>query len=138
VSDATGRRAERVAERIRIELMDLLVRGVVRDPQAADCFVTAVRVSDDLRSARVWVRKLQGDGGIAPALRGGAMSSLDDAARERAVEALNRAAGFLRRELAPRLRLRHQPELRFVWDEGEERAARIEALLAEDRPEDRS
>jgi ribosome-binding factor A len=128
VSDVTGRRAERVAERIRIELMDLLVRGVVRDPQAADCFVTAVRVSDDLRSARIWVRKLQAGGG----------SGLDDAAREEAVAALNRAAGFLRRELAPRLRLRHQPELRFVWDEGEERAARIEALLAEDRTEDAS
>lgn len=122
MSDATGRRAERVAERIRIELMDLLVRGVVRDPQAADCFVTAVRVNDDLRSARVWVRTLRTD--------------IDEAAREQAVTALNRAAGFLRRELAPRLQLKYQPELRFVWDEGEERAARIEALLAEDRRED--
>ena len=122
MSEGAGRRAERVAERIRIELMDLLVRGVVRDPQAADCFVTAVRVSDDLRNARVWVRKLRAD--------------IVDAERAQTEAALNRAAGFLRRELAPRLRLKHQPELRFVWDEGEERAARIEALLAEDRRED--
>lgn len=122
MSEATGRRAERVAERIRIELMDLLVRGVVRDPQAADCFVTAVRMSDDLRSARIWVRKLSAE--------------LDEDGRNQAVAALNRAAGFLRRELAPRLRLKHQPELRFVWDEGAERAARIEELLAEDRGED--
>ena len=122
MSEGAGRRAERVAERIRVELMDLLVRGVVRDPHAADCFVTAVRVSDDLRAARVWVRKL--------------IAEVDDAQREQAVAALNRAAGFLRRELAPRLRLKHQPELRFVWDEGEERAARIEELLAEDHRED--
>ena len=122
MNEATGRRAERVAERIRIELMDLLVRGVVRDPHAADCFVTAVRVTDDLRSARVWVRKLQPE--------------LDSAARDQTIAALGRAAGFLRRELAPRLQLKHQPELRFVWDEGEERAARIEELLAEDRREE--
>jgi ribosome-binding factor A len=122
VSDASGRRAERVAERIRIELMDLLVRGVVRDPDAVDCFVTAVRVTDDLRHARIWVRTLQAEA--------------DEAKRTRVVAALNRASGFLRRELAPRLQLKHQPELRFVWDEGEERAARIEALLAEDRRED--
>jgi ribosome-binding factor A len=122
VSDATGRRAERIAERIRVELMDRLVRGIVRDPAAADCFVTAVRVTDDLRTARVWVRMLRAD--------------LTDDARTEAVAALNRAAGFLRRELAPHLKLKHQPELRFVWDEGEERAARIEALLAEDRGKD--
>jgi ribosome-binding factor A len=122
VSDAAGRRAERVAERIKVELMDLLVRGVVRDPSVADCFVTAVRVSDDLRTARIWVRMLRTD--------------VTEVAREQAVTALNRAAGFMRRELAPHLRLKHQPELRFVWDEGQETAARIEALLAEDRGKD--
>jgi ribosome-binding factor A len=122
VSDAAGRRAERVAERIRVELMDLLVRGVVRDPSAADCFVTAVRVSDDLRSARIWVRMLRTD--------------VSAAQRDQAVAALNRAAGFLRRELSPHLQLKHQPELRFAWDEGEERAARIDELLAEDRGKD--
>lgn len=122
MSDATGRRAERVAERIRVELMERLVRGVVRDPSAADCFVTAVRVTDDLRTARVWIRMMRSD--------------VSEDVREEAVAALNRAAGFLRREIAPQLKLKHQPELRFVWDEGEERAARIEALLAEDRGED--
>jgi ribosome-binding factor A len=122
VSDATSRRAERVAERIRVELMDLLVRGIVRDPSAADCFVTAVRVTDDLRTARVWVRMLRAE--------------IGDEARVQAVAALNRAAGFLRRELAPHLKLKHQPELRFVWDEGDEIVARIDALLAEDRGKD--
>ena len=118
MSSASGRRAERVADRIRAELADLLVRGAVRDPEAADAYVTAVRVTDDLKQARVWVQLLRPD--------------VDEAARERVVAALNRAAGYLRRELSPRLALKHQPELRFHWDEGGERAARIEELLRDD------
>jgi len=121
-SGSGSRRAERVAERIKVELMDLLVRGVVRDPNAADCYVTAVRVSDDLRHARVWVRMLR--------------QEVTEVERKRAVDALNRAAGFLRRELAPRLPLKHQPDLHFDWDAGVETAARIEELLAEERGED--
>jgi ribosome-binding factor A len=119
VTGAPGRRAERVAERIKAELMDLLVRGVVRDPSAADCYVTAVRMTDDLRNARVFVRMLRTD--------------VSEEARKQAIDALTRATGFLRRELAPRLPLKHQPDLRFVWDEAAEKAARIEELLAEEQ-----
>ena len=113
----TGRRAERVAERIRAELMAQLVRGAVRDPDAADSYVTAVQVSDDLRHARVYVRLLR--------------TEVDARQRERTVEALNRAAGYLRRELAPTLKLKYQPELRFFWDDNVDRAARVETLLSE-------
>ena len=119
MTGAPGRRAERVAERIKVELSELLVRGVVRDPSAADCYVTAVRVSDDLRNARIWVRMLRTD--------------VSEAVQEQAVLALNRAAGFIRREIAPRLPLKHQPELRFVWDDAADNAARIEQLLAEEQ-----
>ncbi len=97
--------------------MDLLVRGAVRDPGAADCCVTAVKVSDDLGHARIYVRVLRAE--------------VDERARQAALAALSRAAGFLRRELAPRLKLKYQPELRFYWDEDQDRAARIEALLSE-------
>ena len=38
-----GRRAERVAERIKVELLELLLRGIVRDPSAADACVTDVK-----------------------------------------------------------------------------------------------
>ena len=113
----TGRRAERVAERIKAELAALLVRGIVRDPSAADSCVTGVKVSDDLSHARVFVRLLRAE--------------VSEQAQERAVDALNRAAGFLRRELATVLELRHQPELRFFWDEDLDRATRIDALLSE-------
>jgi ribosome-binding factor A len=118
MSGATGgRRAERVAERIKAELMELLVRGTVRDPNAADCCVTGVHVSDDLSHARVYVRLVRAEvSAEAPA---------------QLVAALNRASGFLRRELAPVLKLKYQPELRFYWDEEIDRAARVEALLSD-------
>ena len=48
-----------------------------------------------------------------------------------AVDALNRAAGFLRRELSPRLQLKYLPQLRFYWDEVVDQAARIEELLGD-------
>ena len=53
------------------------------------------------------------------------------AEQRRALAALTRAAGYLRRALAGRLEIKHQPELRFFWDEGLDRAARIERLLHE-------
>jgi ribosome-binding factor A len=113
----TGRRADRVAERIKVELMDLFLRGELRDPRARDAYVTAVAVSDDLSHARVFVR---------------ALGDVDNEAEQKqVVAALNRASGFLRRALATRVELKHQPELRFIWDAGVERAARIEELLSE-------
>jgi len=113
----TGRRAERIAERIKVALMELLLRGVVRDPGAKDVYITAVQVSDDLSHARVYIRLLR--------------DSVSPADQRAAVDALGRASGFLRRELASRLEVKHQPEIRFFWDEGMESASRIEELLAE-------
>lgn len=112
-----GRRAERVGERIKTELMALLLRGAVRDPGAADVFVTDVVMSDDLSHARVYVRVLREDVG--------------EAEQRRVLAALTRAAGYLRRELASRVEIKHQPDLRFYWDDGVDRAVRIERLLAE-------
>lgn len=117
-------RPTRVGERIREELMDLLLRGAVKDPGARGVIVHAVKVSGDLRHAKVWVRLGEPD---------------SDAARRRgAVGALGRASGFLRREIGARLGLRYTPELTFVWDDTAERAARVEALLDEVRGEEES
>ena len=112
-----SRRPERVAERIRSELMQLLLRGVVRDPAANDCCVTDVQMTDDLGIAKVYVRLLRGD--------------VDESAQRGAIDALGRAAGFLRRELGPKLKLKYLPELRFYWDDGIDRAGRIATLLSE-------
>ena len=96
--------------------MELLVRGALRDPGAQDVYVTHVCVSNDLRTARVYVRVLD---------------CREPSRRQAAVSALQRGNGRLRRLLGPRLALRHTPKLSFVWDGGEERAARIDALLDE-------
>jgi ribosome-binding factor A len=110
------RRADRVAERIRSELMDLLLRGSVRDPAAKDVVVSAVRVTDDLSIARVYVRVLE---------------EIGPERQEKVVEALERATGFLRRELGHRLQLRHVPSLEFYWDDVVDSALRIESILDE-------
>ena len=113
-----GSRAARVADGIRAELMSLLLRGEVRDPDASGVMISEVKLSDDLRSARVLVRIADG-------------SEPDEGRRQRAVKALDRAGGFLRGAVGRKLALRYAPELRFHWDEGVDHALRVESLLAE-------
>jgi ribosome-binding factor A len=114
------RRADRVAERIRSELMELLLRGSVHDPAARDVVVSAVRMTDDLSIARVYVRVLQ---------------EIGPDRQDAVVEALGRATGFLRREIGHRLQLRHVPSLEFYWDDVVDSALRIESILDEIREE---
>lgn len=115
------KRGDRVAERLRAEIMDLLLRGAVRDPEVRDVIVTVVRVSADLRHARVYVRLLE--------------PARSEAQKQAVVAGLTRASSYIRREIAPKLKLKYQPELKFFWDEGLDQASRIEALLDEVRSE---
>jgi bifunctional oligoribonuclease and PAP phosphatase NrnA len=121
MADGEVKRAVRVAERVRAELMEVLLRGEVRDPEARDVFVSDVRVTDDLSQARVYVRLLNPQEG-APR-------------RKRAVRAMERASGFLRRRIADRMKMKRVPELRFHWDDVVDQASRIEGLLADVREE---
>ena len=116
MSNKGFRRADRVAERLRSELMDLLLRGSVRDPAAKDVVVSAVRMTDDLSIARIYVRVLE---------------DVDAARQDAVVDALERASGFIRRELGHRLQLRHVPALEFYWDDVVDSALRIESILDE-------
>ena len=118
-----GVRAKRVAEGIREEIAGLLSLEI-KDPRAAGAVVTRVEMTDDLRSAKVWVRLLDPNG--------------DGERRKELVDALTRAAGMLRREVTQRLGLRHAPTLRFLYDEGVEKSSRVEQLLAEIEVERRS
>ena len=109
-------RVRRVEKGMREELASLLA-DTVKDPGAAGAIVTRVEVTKDLRTAKVFVRLL--DGG-------------DDLERRRKVlAALGRASGMLRREVGQQLSLRHAPELRFAYDEGLDHTTRVEELLAE-------
>ncbi len=98
--------------------MEFLLRGGVRDPAAQDVVVSAVRMTDDLSIARVYVRVLE---------------EIDSNHQEAVVDALGRASGFLRREIGQKLRLRHVPSLEFYWDDVVDSALRIESILQEIR-----
>lgn len=113
-------RVVRVGDRIREELVAILLRGKLRDPRLAGTEISRVEVSGDLRHARVFVRTLSA-------------RAATDAERRQVVDAFTRAAGFLRREIAPELAMKHTPELVFEWDRGFDNASRVTAILEEIR-----
>ena len=111
-----SRRSQRVALLVREELSRLALTEA-HDPELRLVTITDVEMPPDLKSARVYFSCLGGD-----------------AERERATEALERAAGYLRREVTQRCALRYAPELHFLFDSTLERGARIEELLAQVLP----
>jgi ribosome-binding factor A len=108
---APSRRPEQVAETLRQVITDALAREV-RDPRVGFVTVTAVLVTNELSHARVMV-SVPGE----------------EADKERALEGLRSAAGFLRSRAARALTTRTVPELHFELDKGLEHAARINQLL---------
>jgi len=120
------RRSQRVALLVREELSRLVLTEA-HDPDLRRVTITDVEMPSDLKSARVYYSCL---------------GERED--RERASAALDRAAGYLRREVTQRCRLRYAPELHFLFDATLEPGARIEELLAQVRtapsppPEDES
>lgn len=113
------RRQERVAHLLQAEMARLLLHEV-RDPRLRDVTVTGVRITPDLRSARLYVRTLAGADAAGPAL-----------------VALTKATPFLRGAIARALGLRVVPELRFEYDTLPDRARRVEELLAATPPGDK-
>ena len=103
-------RPEKLGDLIQRELSDLLYREL-RDPRVGMVTITAVDVSPDLSHAKVFFTTLSKE-------------HVDEARR-----GLQRAAGFLRSQLARRIRLYTTPELRFVYDESVERGDRLSRLI---------
>ncbi|HYX66061.1 MAG TPA: 30S ribosome-binding factor RbfA [Burkholderiales bacterium] len=103
-------RPEKLGDLIQRELSDLLHRDV-RDPRVGMVTITAVDVSPDLSHAKVYFTTLSKE-------------HIDEAR-----EGLQRAAGFLRSQLARRIKLYTTPELRFVYDESVERGDRLSRLI---------
>ncbi|HEV7843357.1 MAG TPA: 30S ribosome-binding factor RbfA [Pyrinomonadaceae bacterium] len=107
------RRAEKVADLLREEITQI-VGYELEDPRLETVTVTDVRVSDNLRDARVFVT----------------VSGSEDEARA-AMSALRHAATYVRKQLILALDLAHAPTLHFVRDKVEERGARVDQLLNE-------
>jgi len=108
-----GSRPNRVADQIRTELAELLVREV-HDPGIGFVTLTRVQVSGDIQQARVFYTVLG-----------------DEKVRRASERALGRAAAFLRRQIGARLRLKRVPELTFVYDDSIAGQDRIEQILNE-------
>ena len=106
-----SRRTDRVGDLLRAELSDQLLKAV-HDPRIKLVSVTGVDVSPDLRRAVVRVSALG-----------------EEEERQATVAALRHARGFLRTELAHRLRTRVTPELVFELDRGAEHSQKISDLL---------
>lgn len=111
-------RPERLEDQIHFLLSNLIQREL-RDPELGFLTLTAVRLTPDRSLAKVYFTVLPAQGGDQEA---------QDALTRKA---LGRAAGFLRSQLASRLKMRRVPELRFFPDATLEEGNRMESLLDE-------
>ena len=105
-------RIERVNNLIRREISEL-IQHQVKDPRlGAFLTITEVITSPDLKFARIFVSSINGQ-----------------EEKQKILKVLNAAAGFLRTELAGKMRIRRVPELSFSWDDSIEKGDRVLRLL---------
>lgn len=100
---------ERAAQLIQ-EILGELFMMEVTDPALQDVTITEVKVDREIEYAEVYVHALED--------------------RQTVMAGLERASGFLRRELAARTRFRKTPVLHFHWDVAIDRGERIDELLS--------
>jgi ribosome-binding factor A len=103
---------DRMAERIQAILSELLLREIA-DPRLHNVTVTEVKLDPELMYADVYVNALG-----------------DESRQDSIISGLERAKGFLRREIGKRIRIRVTPELHFHWDETLERGEHIHQLIS--------
>jgi|SRR4051812_43602351 ribosome-binding factor A len=106
-------RNARIADQIQREIAEL-VRTEVRDPRVGLVTFTGVELSRDQSHAKVFYTVLGPPAAAAEAQLG-----------------LERAAGFLRSQVAHRLTIRKVPELHFAFDDSVERGVRLSRLIDE-------
>jgi ribosome-binding factor A len=104
-------RIRRVNEALR-EVLGTAIANDLKDPRVGFVTVTAVDTSPDLRHARVYVSVLGSEEERRDSLAG-----------------LNSSHGFLQARVGSALRMKHTPQLSFVYDEGSDRSIRIGELL---------
>ena len=113
-------RSERVADQIQRELAQLIQRDM-QDPRLNLLSVSAVEVTRDLAYATVFVSSLS-----------------DKHSHDEILTALQKAHGFLRRELGKAMRLRIVPELKFKYDESLEKGMSMAKLINDAVESDRN
>lgn len=108
-----SKRSEKVAETIHETVSSILSRGL-NDPRIGFVTITAVEVNTDLALAKIYFTVIG-----------------DDVAKKNSEIGLNSAKGYIRRELASVLTIRHVPEIIFKYDHSQEYGNRIDAILKE-------
>lgn len=106
-------RSERVADAI-YQLAAMALVNELTDPRLKGVSITRVRVTKDLRIARIYFHTLKNS----------------DEVKNRAELALKSAAGFMRRRIAESLSLRFTPDVEFYYDESIDIGERIDELMA--------
>lgn len=109
-------RSDRVGDQL-LRVISELLRKDIRDPRVRAVVFTRVMVSKDLRHARVYFNLLDSTDGGDSALAG-----------------LKSATGFIRSRLGKELSLRFVPAIEFTYDDREDEARRIDALLKQLKP----
>ncbi len=108
------RRTAKISEEIKRELSSMIMNEL-KDPRVKGLVsITHVDVTNDLRFAKVYVSVFA-----------------DEESRNSALKGLSKASGYLRSELAKRLRLRYTPELIFKIDNSIEYGSKINKMLSE-------
>lgn len=107
------KRADRLGEFIQTEVSDIILRKI-KDPRISLVTITGVDVSDDLSMARIYFSVMG-----------------DEKQRQKAVDGLKSATGFIKKSLGSRLELRHVPDIEFHYDRSFEYGERIDKLLGE-------
>lgn len=111
MAKTTYKRADRVADQIRMEVADILMRKI-KDPRVRSVTVTDVELTADLRIAHIFVTTME-----------------KDQAERDVFAGLAKASGFVRAELGRRLTLRYLPEVIFKKDISGPRGDRVLELL---------
>lgn len=114
----SGHRRARVAEEMREQIARLVAREL-KDPRIGFVTITRVEVSADLGHAKAYVSVLG-----------------DDKQRRESLIGLKQAAGFVRREVGRRMRMRVLPDVQFVYDKGVDATDRVARLLDQVRADE--
>jgi ribosome-binding factor A len=94
----SGFRPVRVGELIQAEIAELMLRHL-KDPRLKMSTISHVEVSSDLRHAKLYISHLG-----------------SESEQEAAIAGFKHAAGFIRKQLGKRLKLRYIPQLSFQLD----------------------
>jgi ribosome-binding factor A len=111
---STHSRPDRVGQEVQVAIADLLTRGELHDPRIGFITITGVKMSPDLRVAKVFYSMIG-----------------TPEQREETQKGLEAAKGFVRRHVSSKVKLRVSPEIYFTFDESVGEGDKIDRLLKE-------